>query len=89
MSNTKEIVKQGVRCNTCGEEIYSMHRHDFVYCSCKSCYVDGGFDYLRFGGACSPVKKRMIVKVRTPEELAILKQQQLEAVMKALSEGRQ
>lgn len=33
----------------CGDIIESKTVHDFVYCSCKSCFVDGGRDYVRFG----------------------------------------
>lgn len=39
----------GIRCPRCKDEIYSDHRHDFKYCSCKYVFVDGGRDYLRFG----------------------------------------
>ena len=33
----------------CGDIIESVHRHDFVECSCGSIFVDGGHDYLRRG----------------------------------------
>lgn len=48
MSKTKK--KAGIRCNHCGDELYSYHRHDFVVCDCKRCYIDGGDDYTRVGG---------------------------------------
>lgn len=45
--------RKGLHCNHCGTTIVSMHRHDFVWCKCedkdKSIYVDGGFDYFRYG----------------------------------------
>ena len=41
------IIKNAIRCNICGDEIESKYRHDFVECSCGSCAVDGGHDYLR------------------------------------------
>ena len=41
------IIKNAIRCNICGDEIESKHRHDFVECSCGACAVDGGHDYLR------------------------------------------
>lgn len=31
----------------CGDIIESKSVHDFVTCSCGSCSVDGGYDYLR------------------------------------------
>lgn len=37
----------GLRCKLCGDEIYSLGRHDYVECSCGNCSVDGGFDYLK------------------------------------------
>ena len=41
------IIKNAIRCNICGEEIESKHRHDYVTCKCGACSVDGGHDYLR------------------------------------------
>jgi len=41
------ILKNAIRCNLCGDEIESTHRHDYVQCSCGVCAVDGGHDYLR------------------------------------------
>lgn len=26
-----------------------MHRHDFVSCSCGTCFIDGGDKYFRYG----------------------------------------
>lgn len=41
------IIKNAIRCNFCGDEIESKHRHDYVECSRGACAVDGGHDYLR------------------------------------------
>ena len=41
------IIKNAIRCKNCGDVIESKHVHDFVTCSCGSCSVDGGRDYLR------------------------------------------
>lgn len=41
---------QKVKCLKCGDIIESTYRHDFVKCSCRSCFVDGGNDYCRIGG---------------------------------------
>ena len=43
----KVLIKNAIRCKKCGEVIVSTYRHDFKTCSCGSCAVDGGFDYLR------------------------------------------
>ena len=50
----KRIIKNAIRCKHCGDVIESKSRHDFVYCSCEACFVDGGHDYLRRGFKTSP-----------------------------------
>jgi len=40
----------GVKCPNCKEEIWSKHRHDWHQCRCGDTFVDGGRDYLRYGG---------------------------------------
>ena len=42
-----KIIRNAIRCNICGDEIESKYRQDYVRCSCGSCAVDGGHDYLR------------------------------------------
>ncbi len=42
-----KIIKNAVKCLKCGDIIESVHRHDFVTCSCGNVSVDGGKDYLR------------------------------------------
>ena len=42
-----KIIHNRIRCNLCGDEIESKHHYNLVYCSCGSCGVDGGQDYLR------------------------------------------
>ena len=39
-----------IKCLKCGDIIESKHRHDFVSCSCGTCAVDGGDEYLRIIG---------------------------------------
>ena len=43
----KKIIRNAIKCNMCGDEIESRHTHDFVWCSCGMCAVDGGHEYLR------------------------------------------
>lgn len=47
----RKVIKNSVRCNLCGDIIESTYRHDFVECSCRACFVDGGHDYQRIGYA--------------------------------------
>ena len=39
-----------IKCRKCGDIIYSRAVHDFHFCSCEKCAIDGGFDYLRILG---------------------------------------
>ena len=41
------IIRNAIRCKNCGDIIESKTVHDFKLCSCGSCAVDGGLDYLR------------------------------------------
>ena len=58
-----KIIFNRIKCNRCGEIIESKSRNNFVWCSCGSCAVDGGKDYLRRIGfkedwtECSVVEK--------------------------------
>lgn len=44
----------GVKCKLCDDIIFSEHRHDFKECLCGKTFVDGGYDYLRYGGSTMP-----------------------------------
>ena len=41
------IIRNAIRCKKCGDIIESQTVHDFKFCSCGACAVDGGHDYLR------------------------------------------
>jgi len=50
----RELTRNAVQCNNCGDVIESKHCHDFVSCSCfknetgnKGIAVDGGLEYAR------------------------------------------
>lgn len=43
------MIVSAVKCKKCKNTIYSRSRHDFRYCDCGATFVDGGFDYLRYG----------------------------------------
>ena len=50
MAGMKEkIIRNRIRCKKCGDIIESKFTHDYKECSCKSCFVDGGHEYLRRG----------------------------------------
>jgi hypothetical protein len=37
------------KCLKCNDIVESKHRHDFVKCSCKEIFLDGGDEYIRAG----------------------------------------
>lgn len=41
------IKKNAIRCKKCGDIIESTSTHDFKFCSCGACAVDGGHEYCR------------------------------------------
>jgi predicted RNA-binding Zn-ribbon protein involved in translation (DUF1610 family) len=47
MRSPSLILRNRARCTHCGQEIESLHRHDFRCCSCGKMAVDGGRDYIR------------------------------------------
>ena len=43
----RKIKTNKIQCRLCGDVIESTHSHDFKYCKCKACAVDGGHDYRK------------------------------------------
>lgn len=53
-----------VKCRNCGDIIYSRARHDFRTCECGDCFVDGGFEYFKYGwSGRKPIRKRINLPV--------------------------
>ena len=50
----KQIIRNIIRCNHCGDEIESLHTHHYVECACGAVGVDGGTQYLRRSFTHSP-----------------------------------
>ena len=46
----KRLIRNRIKCLKCGDIIESKSVHDWVQCTCGTCYVDGGHDYMRIGG---------------------------------------
>lgn len=68
------ILLNKAKCNTCGDEIVSRSRHDWVQCSCKAIFVDGGQEYLRRGGNLEDITE---LSVRIDDDATRLEQQML------------
>lgn len=47
MRYTDNIKHNKARCKLCNETIESIHRHDYISCTCGAIAVDGGKSYLR------------------------------------------
>lgn len=46
----KNLKHNALICMECFQVLASFHRHDFRACGCpNSAFVDGGFDYFRYG----------------------------------------
>lgn len=43
----QKILKNCIKCKSCGDVIESLNTHDYKSCSCGRVAVDGGHDYLR------------------------------------------
>mgnify|MGYP003334634662 CR=1 FL=1 len=43
------IERNSAECNNCHDHIESTDRHELVWCSCGSIFVDGGHAYIRHG----------------------------------------
>ncbi len=59
---------QAIECPKCGYIMYSRARHDFRYCPCESVFVDGGLEYIRWGGE-GDIKGHTLELPLTPQEL--------------------
>jgi len=42
-----DIVRNRIKCLSCGDVIESYTVHDFKFCGCEKVAVDGGKDYLQ------------------------------------------
>ena len=49
-------LQNAAKCLNCGEIIKSKHRHDWVQCYCTTIFIDGGSDYIRFGGDTNQIE---------------------------------
>lgn len=49
------MVVSAIRCKLCGDVVYSRARHDFRECTCGSSFIDGGREYLRYGGSVEEI----------------------------------
>lgn len=60
----KRTAVQTITCPKCKAEIYSRARHDFRPCKCGAVFIDGGFDYIRYGYNPPLSHKDIVVRKR-------------------------
>lgn len=65
MSSSKGVEVSVVICPACKQGIYSVARYDFHYCDCGGTFVDGGFDYVRYG-TCDVGGRARVVFLKLP-----------------------
>lgn len=72
----------GIECPLCGDQIWSRHRHDFRQCTCGKTFVDGGRDYLRYGGGGGKMPKmiKLDVEVSTGKTKSARKPQRQDSL---------
>lgn len=52
--NEKKLIKNMIKCNSCGDVIESKYTHDFKFCSCGTVSIDGGLSYVKRSFKNSP-----------------------------------
>lgn len=57
-----------IKCESCGDIIYSRTRHDMRYCSCKSVAIDGGQDYTKISFKTKLPPKSFEIEVDATKE---------------------
>jgi hypothetical protein len=60
------LIQNQIKCLSCGDEIWSAHRHDYKTCSCGDVSVDGGMDYRKRSFRLSGQYKEQSIEL--PEE---------------------
>ena len=55
-SEKKKIKANKIQCLNCKDIIESTHVHDFKWCKCRKVFIDGGKEYLRYGGCLKYIK---------------------------------
>lgn len=58
--------RNAAKCLRCNDILISHHRHDYVQCSCGAIFIDGGNDYMRYGGDMKAFQRIWIVSNSRP-----------------------
>lgn len=78
----------GIRCPTCGDEVYSNSRHDWESCLCGSVFIDGGWDYQRVGYDAGVMPEKISRMVEKAGIYYYSEEPDRQAQLRAASKGR-
>lgn len=53
-----------ILCKNCNSIIYSRAGHDFHYCPCNKCAIDGGFEYVRVLYESDDIFKFLTIRIK-------------------------
>lgn len=64
MIDIKKIIRNMIKCKNCGEIVELKSVHDFKFCLCANCVVDGEHDYFKrcYKNSKDDLKEWFIVK---------------------------
>ncbi len=65
----KIIIKNAVKCNSCGEAIESKYEHDFKRCKCGRISIDGGKEYLKRICVGNQAEYKELSEIKTIDEI--------------------
>lgn len=68
MTTENKIIVSAIECPECGETIYSRAHHDFHFCHCGACAIDGGFDYVKITAKNPSSVKRVQIEIDTTKQ---------------------
>lgn len=57
-----------IKCESCGDTIYSRTHHDMRYCSCGSVAIDGGRDYTKISFKAKTPPKTFEIEIDATEK---------------------
>lgn len=58
-----------IKCKKCNTTVFSRTRHDFRWCECKACAIDGGREYTKVVGNFEDYETILMEIPQTTKEL--------------------
>lgn len=57
------MIVSALKCEDCGDIIFSRSRHDMRFCTCKKIAIDGGRDYIKVSWT-DKIPKQIKLKIK-------------------------